>query len=46
MPFGLKNALAEFRQMVNDVFSDQIGTNMEVYVDYIIPKSRKVGMFP
>lgn len=32
--------------MVNDVFRDQIGQNMEVYVDDIILKSKKVDMLP
>lgn len=38
MPFRLKNAQAKFEQMVNNVFKDQIGWNMEVYVDDIILK--------
>lgn len=44
MPFGLKIAEAEIQQMVNDVFGDQIGRNMEVYIDDIILKSKKVNM--
>lgn len=43
MPFGLKNAQGEFHQMVNDIFGDQIGRNMEIYVDNIL-KSKKVEM--
>lgn len=38
MSFGLKNAQDKFQQMVNDVFEDQIGRIMEVYVDDIILK--------
>lgn len=32
--------------VINDIFSDQISINMEVYVDDIILKSKKVGMLP
>lgn len=46
MRFGLKNAQAEFQQMVNDIFGDQIGSHMEVYVDDIILKSKKVDILP
>lgn len=30
MPFWLKNAQVEFRQIVKEIFGDQIGRNMEV----------------
>lgn len=43
---GLKNAQAEFQQIANEVFGDEIGRNMEVYVDAIILKSKKVEMLP
>lgn len=46
MSFWLKNAQAEFQDMVNKVFGDQISRNMEVYVYDIILKSRKVEMLP
>ncbi|XP_074346594.1 uncharacterized protein LOC141685387 [Apium graveolens] len=39
MPFGLMNAGATFQQMVNKVFKEQIGRNMEAYVDDMIVKS-------
>lgn len=38
MPFGLKNTGAEFQQIVNNVLSDQINHNMEVYVDDLLIK--------
>ncbi|XP_074363952.1 uncharacterized protein LOC141704643 [Apium graveolens] len=39
MPFGLQNAGATFQRMVNKVFKEQIGRNMEAYVDDMIVKS-------
>ena len=42
MPFGLKNAGATYQRLVNNMFSKQIGRNMEVYVDDMLVKSRKV----
>ncbi|XP_050222365.1 uncharacterized protein LOC126672459 [Mercurialis annua] len=42
MPFRLKNAGATYQRLMNFVFKDQIGRNMEVYVDNIIVKSKKV----
>jgi hypothetical protein len=41
MPFGLKNAGATYQRLVNRMFSDQIGRNVEVYVDDMLVKSRK-----
>jgi hypothetical protein len=41
MPFGLKNAGATYQRLVNKMFSDQIGRNVEVYVDDMLVKSRK-----
>ncbi|GAA0172544.1 hypothetical protein LIER_26349 [Lithospermum erythrorhizon] len=32
MPFGLKNVGATYQRMVNTIFKDQIGKNMEIYV--------------
>ncbi|GKV45379.1 hypothetical protein SLEP1_g52470 [Rubroshorea leprosula] len=43
MPFGLKNAGANYQKMVTIVFRAQIGRNLEVYVDDIVVKSLKVG---
>ncbi|XP_077251992.1 uncharacterized protein LOC143891256 [Tasmannia lanceolata] len=40
MPFGLKNAGATYQRLVNRLFKEQIGRNMEVYVDDMLVKSR------
>ena len=42
MPFGLKNAGATYQRLVNKVFKDQIGCNMEVYVDDMLVKSVQI----
>ena len=38
MPFGLKNAGATYRRLVNKMFAEQIGRSMEVYVDDMFVK--------
>ena len=43
MSFGLKNAGATYQRLVNKMFKDHIGRNMEVYVDDMLVKSKKVG---
>nr|XP_027088665.1 uncharacterized protein LOC113710014 [Coffea arabica] len=45
MPFGLKNAGATYQQLVNKLFKNQIGRNMEVYVDDMLVKSRTQEQF-
>ncbi|KAM1161076.1 hypothetical protein TB1_000236 [Malus domestica] len=40
MPFGLKNAGATYPRLVNSMFAEQIGKNMEVYVDDMLVKSK------
>ena len=40
MPFGLKNAGATYQRLVNKMFSQQIGKNMEVYVYDMLVKSK------
>ncbi|XP_071920768.1 uncharacterized protein [Coffea arabica] len=45
MPFGLKNAGATYQRLVNKLFKNQIGRNMEVYVDDMLVKSRTQDQF-
>nr|KAJ0228071.1 hypothetical protein LSAT_V11C100030700 [Lactuca sativa] len=40
MSFGLKNAGATYQRLMDKVFTDQIGRNIEVYVDYMVVKCR------
>nr|KYP31642.1 Transposon Ty3-I Gag-Pol polyprotein [Cajanus cajan] len=39
MPFGLKNAGATYQRLMDKVFKNQIGKNLEVYVDDMVVKS-------
>ncbi|XP_061360568.1 uncharacterized protein LOC133304534 [Gastrolobium bilobum] len=39
MPFGLKNSGATYQRMMNQVFADQLGKSVEVYIDDMIVKS-------
>ncbi|CAH1439457.1 unnamed protein product [Lactuca virosa] len=39
MPFGLKNAGATYQRLIDKGFADQIGRNIEVYVDDMVIKS-------
>ncbi|XP_072087342.1 uncharacterized protein [Arachis hypogaea] len=39
MPFGLKNAGATYQRLMDKVFKDQIGRNIEIYVDDMVVKS-------
>lgn len=41
MPFGLKNAVAMYQMLVNKIFREQIGWNMEVYVGDMLVKSQE-----
>ncbi|GAA0175979.1 hypothetical protein LIER_29055 [Lithospermum erythrorhizon] len=43
MPFGLKNAGATYQRMVNGIFTNQIGRNMEIYVDDMLVKRKERG---
>ena len=41
MPFRLKNASATYQRLVNQMFSKQIGRNMEDYVDDMLVKRKE-----
>ena len=41
MIFELKNVGATYQRLVNQIFSRQIGRNMEVYVDDMLVKSKE-----
>ncbi|GJS18028.1 reverse transcriptase domain-containing protein [Tanacetum coccineum] len=40
IPFGLKNAGATYQRLVDSAFKEQIGVNLEAYVDDMMIKSR------
>ncbi|KAJ0566634.1 putative nucleotidyltransferase, Ribonuclease H [Helianthus annuus] len=40
MPFGLKNTGATYQRLVDKAFANQIGKNMEAYVDDLVIKSK------
>lgn len=42
MTFGLKNADSSYQKLIDKVFSDQIGKNLEVYVNDVVFKSKTV----
>ncbi|XP_073152557.1 uncharacterized protein [Henckelia pumila] len=45
MPFGLKNAGATYQRLMDKVFEQQIGKNIEVYVYDILVKTRTTDQF-
>ena len=42
MPFGLKNAGATYQRDMNAIFHNMLGHHMEIYIDDIVVKSKKV----
>ena len=40
MSFGLKNAGATYQRLMNKMFANQIGRNVQVYIDDMLVKSR------
>ncbi|GKD27007.1 reverse transcriptase domain-containing protein [Tanacetum coccineum] len=40
MPFGLKNAGATYQRLVDSTFCEQLGRNLEAYVDDMVVKSK------
>ncbi|KAL0439442.1 UNVERIFIED_CONTAM: Retrovirus-related Pol polyprotein from transposon.6 [Sesamum latifolium] len=42
MPFGLKNTGATYQRLVDRMFREQLRSNMEVYVDDMLVKSRQI----
>jgi len=43
MPFGLKNAGATYQRMMDRFFKDNVGKNIEVYVDDMVVKTKDCG---
>ena len=41
MPFGLKNAGTSYQRLMNKLFANQIGRNVEVYIDDMLIKSQR-----
>ena len=41
MPFGLKNVGATYQRLVTKIFQPLIGRTMEVYIDYMLVKSKE-----
>ena len=39
MPFGLKNVSKMYQRLMNKIFTNQIGRNVQVYVDDMLVKS-------
>ncbi|GKB26002.1 reverse transcriptase domain-containing protein [Tanacetum coccineum] len=44
MPFGLKNAGATYQRLVDSVFKEHIGVNLEAYVDDMVIKITSEGI--
>ena len=41
MPFGLKNASTMYQRIMNKMFAQQIGRNVQVYIDDMLVKSQR-----
>ena len=43
MPFGLKNVGSTYQRMMIKMFKSQMGKNLEVYIDNMVVKSKRVS---
>ena len=43
MPFGLKNVGSTYQRMMKRMFESQLGTNIEIYIDDMMVKSKVVS---
>ena len=43
MPFGLKNAGVMYQRLMNKMFAQQIGRNVQVYIDDMLVKCQRGG---
>ena len=43
MPFGLKDAGSTYQRMMTRMFESLLGKNMEIYIDDMVVKSKKVS---
>ena len=41
MPFGLKNVGVKYQRLMNKMFAQQIGRNVQVYINDMLVKSRR-----
>lgn len=45
MPFGLKNMRASYQRVMDRIFKDQIGRNVEVYINDMVIKSQSMAQY-
>ena len=45
MPFGLKNAGSTYQRIMTRMFESLLGKNMEIYIDDMVVKSKKVSEY-